>query len=322
MASTRDREPRKGNGPAEPAWDEALALQRAGQPERALAALERFAEGEDALARHPELTRLRARIHGDIAHARESAGDVEGAAARLLLALDQAPDFPDLHHRLGVARLKLRDFEGARAAFERAIALAPAYAAPRVELAFLDARQGRLGESLALLKRLADSGAPGATRAEVKQGLARLAEADWEGSEALLRHALGLDQDPTDQRLRDVGQALADGREAQALALAHALVREHPEFPDAHLALALVRRERGEWDDCAESCGRALALAPAFHQARVYLAEALSRRGQWAESDHQIASVLAADPEHPLAHALARALHRPARGTRRTRVPH
>ncbi len=300
----------------EPAWDEALALQRAGQPERALAALERAVAADPDLARHPEMKRLQARLHGDLAHAREAAGDAEGAAARLLTAIDLAPDFPDLHHRLGLARFKLR------AAFLEAIDLAPAYAAPRVELAFLDARQGHLGESLALLKRLAETAAGATSRDAVQQGLARLAEADWEGSEALLRQALGLDAEPADQRLREVGQALADGRDAEALALAHAVVREHPRFPDAHLALALVRRARGEWDDCAESCGQALELHPAFHQARVYLAEALSRRGQWAESDHQIAAVLAADPAHPLAHALARALHRPARLTRTARLPH
>jgi tetratricopeptide (TPR) repeat protein len=322
MAAHDRRTHRTGHGPAEPRWDEALALQRAGQPERALAALARLTAAEPRLARHPELKRLSARVHADLALEREIVDDVEGAAAHLLTAIDGAPEFPDLHHRLGVARLKLRDVAGARAAFQKALEIAPAYAAPRLELAFLDARQGRLGESLALLKRLAETGAAPAARDDLARGLARLAEADWEGSEGLLRHALGLDKDPADARLRGIGQALAERRDADALALAHALVRDHPDFPDAHLALALVRRERGEWDDCAESCGRALELHPGFHQARVYLAEALSRRGQWAESDHQIAAVLAADPDHPLALALARALHRPARIAGNARVPH
>src|SRR5947209_5026404 len=124
MAPSRDRAAAaRAPGPAEPAWDEALALQRAGQPDRALAALERAAGECPALARHPETERLRARIHGDLAHACEARGDVEAAAARLAMALDCAPEFPDLHHRLGLARLKLRDFAGARAAFVRALEL-------------------------------------------------------------------------------------------------------------------------------------------------------------------------------------------------------
>jgi tetratricopeptide (TPR) repeat protein len=140
--------------------------------------------------------------------------------------------------------------------------------------------------------------------------MARLAEADWEGGEDALRKALGLDQAPVDARLREVGTLLASGRPAEAVARARLLVETYPGFPDAHLALALVRRELGEWDDCAESCGAALELNPSYHQARVYLAEALSRRGHWAEADHQLASVFAEEPDHPLAHALAKSLRR------------
>ena len=119
-----------------------------------------------------------------------------------------------------------------------------------------------------------------------------------------------------------MGVLLADNRGEEALALARALVDENPFFPDAHLALALVRRERSEWDDCAEACGRALEINPGFHQARVYLSEALSRRGQWAEADFQLDAVLGAEPEHPLALALARALRRKPRATRKRPLPH
>jgi tetratricopeptide (TPR) repeat protein len=157
---------------------------------------------------------------------------------------------------------------------------------------------------------------------EFQRGLAKLAEADWEGSEGILRRAFGIEPSPVEQRLRAVGTLLADGRASEALTLARALVDENPYFPDAHLALALVRRERGEWDDCAEACGSALEINPGFHQARVYLAEALSRRGQWAESDFQLDAVLAAEPEHPLALALARALRRRPRPGRNRHVPH
>ena len=292
-----------------PAWDEALALRRVGRPADALQALARGAGTGPGGQAHPETRKLRALLHADQAQEREIAGDVEGAAALLLSALADAPGFPDLHHRLGLARLRLLDLEGARAAFEQASQLAPAYAAPRLELALLEARQGRLGESLALLRRLGEA-KPASAHDEFQRGLARLAEADWEGGEEVLRRAFGLDAAPVDARLAEVGTLLGDGRDVDALARAHALVAEFPYFPDAHLALALVRRERGEWDDCAEACGAALELNPSFHQARVYLAEALSRRGQWAESDFQLAAVFSSEPDHPLAHALAKALRR------------
>jgi tetratricopeptide (TPR) repeat protein len=307
--------------PANPVWDEVLALRRAGRPARALEALAHLAEGDARAAGHSEFARLRGLLHADLAHERELRGDVEGAAAFLLRAIADAPRFPDLHFRLGTLRLRLRDVEGARKSFEAALAIAPDYAAPRVELALLDARRGRLGESLALLRKLGETRAVPVVE-DFRAGLEKLADADWEGSEDILRRAFGLEPSPVDERLREVGTLLADNRTDEALALARALVDENPFFPDAHLALALVRRERGEWDDCAEVCGRALELNPSFHQARVYLAEALSRRGQWGESDFQLDAVLAVEPEHPLALALARALRRRPRAARTRPVPH
>ena len=307
--------------PANPVWDEVLALRRAGRPARALEALAQLAEGDARAAGHAEFARLRGLLHADLAHERELRGDVEGAAAFLLRAIADAPRFPDLHFRLGALRLRLRDVEGARKSFEAALAIAPGYAAPQVELALLDARRGRLGESLALLRKLGETRAVPVVE-DFRIGLEKLSDADWEGSEDILRRAFGLEPSPVDERLREVGTLLADNRTDEALALARALVDENPFFPDAHLALALVRRERGEWDDCAEVCGRALELNPSFHQARVYLAEALSRRGQWGESDFQLDAVLAAEPEHPLALALARALRRRPRAARNRPVPH
>lgn len=313
--------PAPSDRPADPAWDEVLALRRAGRPARALESLARLAEADKAAGGHPEFLRLRGLLHADLAHEREVRGDVEGAAAFLLRAIADAPRFPDLRFRLGLAQLRLGDLKGARASFETALEIAPTYAAPHVEIALLDARQGRLGESLALLRRLNET-RPVPEAEDFRRGLERLADADWEGSEDILRRAFRVDSSPVDARLREVGTLLAENRTDEALALARALVDENPFFPDAHLALALARRERGEWDDCAEACGRALELNPSFHQARVYLAEALSRRGQWGESDFQLDAVLAVEPEHPLALALARALRRKPRTGRNRPVPH
>ncbi len=296
--------------PAEgPLWDEITRLRRAGCPAEAMAALEAQAAGDPVLAAHGQTRALRALLAGDLGDLRLASGAIPEAIAHFERAVVDAPRFPDLHHRLGVARLKARDTKGARGAFESAVQLAPGFAAPRLELALLEAREGRLGESLALLKRLGEVRTP-AVGAEFERGLARLAEADWEGGGEALRRAFGVEGGGVDERLREIGTRLADGRSGEALALARVLLSAHPQFPDAHLALALVRRERGEWDDCAESCGRALELHPRYHEARVYLSEALLRRGQRAEAEAQLDFVLAADPAHPLAAALAKTLRR------------
>jgi tetratricopeptide (TPR) repeat protein len=302
-------------------WDEVLSLRRAGLASDALEALARLAEDHPGSAHHKESRQLRALLHADLAAAQEAAGHPREAAELLEKALTDAPAFPDLQHRLGVARARSGDRRGARAAFAEAIRLAPKFAAARLELALLEAREGRLGESLDLLRRLGEERTPRASD-DWREGLARLAEANWEAGEVQLRRALGLGEATANDALREIGGRLHEGRLAEALASARALVRAHPWFPDAHLALALVRRARGEWDDCAESCGRALELHPDFHQARVYLAEALSRRGQWTESDHQLCIVLDAEPEHPLANALAKSLHRGGLDAVEPKLPH
>jgi protein O-GlcNAc transferase len=299
-------EPIAGEGPA---WDEVLALRRAGRPEDARAALERLCAQDPRTADHGQTRALRALIASDLAEVRARSGDVAGGVELLEQATADAPRFPDLHHRLGLLRLRQRDVRGARASFEQAVRLAPGYAAPRLELALLEACEGRLGESLELLRRLAE-GRAARGRDEFERGLERLAEADWEGGGEALRRAFGVAGDDVDERLREIATRIADGRSGEALALARVVLAAHPQFPDAHLALALVRRDRGEWDDCAESCGRALEINPAFHQARVYLAEALFRRGQYVEADAQLSAVLAATPRHPLAAALAKTLRR------------
>src|SRR5689334_16864718 len=113
-------DPPPNDRPADPVWDEVLALRRAGRPGRALEALALLAEGDPASAGHAEFARLRGLLHADLAHERELRGDIEGAAAFLLKAIADAPKFPDLHFRLGIARLRLRDVQGARTGFEQA----------------------------------------------------------------------------------------------------------------------------------------------------------------------------------------------------------
>jgi tetratricopeptide (TPR) repeat protein len=304
-----------------PAWDEVLALRRAGRPEDALDALERLCAADPRAGAHGQTRALRALLIADQADSLARAGDVLGATVLLEQALLDAPRFPDLHHRLGLMRMRGRDPRGARASFEQAVQLAPGYAAPRLELALLEAREGRLGESLDLLRRLGEGRAARESE-EFARGLERIAEADWEGGGESLRRALGFAGDGVDDRLQEIGARLSAGRTGEALALARTVLAAHPQFPDAHLALALVRRERGEWDDCAESCGRALELNPRYHQARVYLAEALFRRGQYGEADAQLSAVLAATPRHPLAVALAKTLRRTPLAATETPRPH
>src|SRR5687767_9195153 len=101
----------KAGGP----WDRVHELRRAGRPAEALAALEAGAAADGDPDR--AMRRLRALLVADLALERETAGDWEGAERLLVEAVADAPRFPDLHHRLGMARLARGGRAEARAAF-------------------------------------------------------------------------------------------------------------------------------------------------------------------------------------------------------------
>lgn len=285
-------------------WDDVFRLRRAGRPAEALAALESVWRRADGTL-SPAATRLRASLLGQLSD--EASAADRAAEARHLLdrALADAARFPDLHYRDGCLRRRAGDLADARRAWERALALAPLYLAPRLELALADARDGKLGEAIEVLEECARRRVP-EDLAAFQQGMSRLRAGDWEGAEGEIRAAYGELREDIKRELLQVGRLLEAGRASEALETARVLRRRAERFPDVTLALGLVYRALGWWDDARETLMQAVRISPRFHEARTYLAAVLFAQGDSALAEAELECVLADEPDYTPALSLLR----------------
>jgi tetratricopeptide (TPR) repeat protein len=307
----RPLEPEPDSSP----FDHSLQLAAEGRYEEAVRGLLRSLGGE---ALHPQHRAAASGALARIARLAEAVGDVASAERALAEAVRISPGYADLHYRHACALLLVRDAAGARRALETALRLNPRYVAARVERALLDAREGRLGESLDALRRLGEDHRVGDARA-FRRGLESLEHADWDEAGGLIRHALQLGTPGTEEVAQQFHQLLGRGDRAGARRLLLDALAEHEGFADLHFLLGTAELEEDHLDDAVSSLARALELHPDFHAARVQLARALEALGDVTQAAEQVALVLERDPGHPLALQLQERWRRVPTGRRRTR---
>ncbi len=115
----------------------AVASRTAGDLEEALRLL------RDLGAVHPDLAAVQQRL----GEALTESAELDGAAAAYRRVIDLAPDMPEGYHGLGEVRLLQRNYAAARELLERAVALDPAYRAPRYALGLAYRGLGMLDEA-------------------------------------------------------------------------------------------------------------------------------------------------------------------------------
>jgi len=285
----------ESNGPEQAAWDEALRARRAGRLEESLAALSRVIKETGPLT--SSARRMRASVLRDMGIAARLGGDGEKAAAWIDRALEEAPEYPDLHLERGLLHLDVSDFDRARVSFQKALDLAPEFVSAELEMALLEARSGLLGEAVATLRRMAERRPP-AEDLLFRDGLDRLRSGAWEAAADRLRASYHAAQSAWKQGSLRVGQRLEEGRAPEALDEACRLAERFPHFPDAHFAVGLCSLALEWWDDAAEAFLRALERNPGYHEARVYLACALFGAREARLAEEELARVLRSSPGH------------------------
>lgn len=277
----------------EPDLEPALTLARDGQFAAALAWMERtFAERLEWAESVPVAQAL-ARI-GRLA---EGAGDLERAERALEWALRLRPDYADFnlrHASILVARHRPAE---ARRALERALEVHPRYLSARIELALLDAREGRIGEALAMLREVQRDSQIEEPRAFL-QAMRCLERADCEEAGVFLRRAMRGADPHLELQLERVGGLLDAGDFEQAARMMRGTLQHFPGFPDLHALLASAEYRLGAFDDAIASLARALELNPDFSAARLQLARALDALGERAQALDQVALVLEQEPEN------------------------
>jgi tetratricopeptide (TPR) repeat protein len=245
--------------------------------------------------RHAAVSLLRA-----LAREAQAAGDLGGAVLLLDTAARLAPGFADVHFQRAVALAQRQQRTEARRALERALKINPNYLAARIELALLDAREGMLGDALDALRALTDD--PRLEEpAAFRQGLARLQQADWNEAGSLLRRALKLADPALDGVFERYHAHMDDGEPAHAAQVVRDVLPRFSGYPDLHFLLGSAELREGHADDAIVSFARALELNPNFHAARLELARSLEAIGQVDQAREQVAHVLEARPDDPLA---------------------
>lgn len=256
----------------------------AGDAESAFADLEAASRLDERLAQ-PDIALILANLRQ---------GDFEKAMQAHEELARKQPDSPQTHNLKGGILLAQRDVAGARAAFERALELAPDFLAAAVNLARLDlldnrpadarrrfeqiiaSHPGKVDAYLLLAELLSQTGAShGDVRAVLERAVAanpsatapRLAMVRFHLNQNEAARALALAQEvvaahPDD--LRALGllarSQSAAGNPQQAVATLGSLVRMQPQSPGPLVALADAQRAVGDKRGAEQSLRRALGL--------------------------------------------------------------
>jgi tetratricopeptide (TPR) repeat protein len=274
-------------------FDDALELANAGRhADAVMRALEIAGES-------PQESRAAAaaQVLARIARLAEGCGDLPAADRALEHAIILRPRYADLHFQYGTLLVQRGRRTEARRELEAALEIHPHYLAARVELAMLEAREGRIGEALSSLREVQrDRGIE--EPHSFQQGLQSLERADWDTADAQFRRAVRGSHPRLDRQLERYRELMAEGSAERAADVLREALERHESYPDLHALLGACELGLGHFDDALCSFARALELNPDFHGARVQMALSLDALGDRAGASEQLALVLQAEPGH------------------------
>jgi putative PEP-CTERM system TPR-repeat lipoprotein len=270
-----------------------LMLIRAGDRKQAEAELAAAVKAEPALI---EATAALAQL-------RAASGQLKSALALAESLVRRAPSDARMKGLLGSLKAQAGDRAGARKALDEALALRPALASARLELAELDLREGRFdaarGGANTLLQAQADS-------IDAMLLLARIAERQGAVPETLQWYAKAIDAAKGDVRpsLLLVGYHLRRGEAAQAVKATTALNVGGSDDPAVLLAAARAYIAAGDAPGARVTLSRASRIVGFSPEENLEIALLQMANGQPADAAYSIDKVLRDAPDHLRANAL------------------
>lgn len=273
--------------PQAPALHRGLALSRLGSGDsaRAVEELERAASLDPAPARSGVLlvmTYLRA-------------GQPD-KALRAVQEMQQRGDNPLLQNLKGGVLMARQDLAGARASFERALALDPAYLPALANLRQLDVIEHKSGASgaryLAALAKAPSSSA-------LMEALSALALAQRKPAEAIswMERAGAASPDALPLALRMGALYLHTGERKKALLHARKLHASHPQSAEALALLGQAQIANAFYAEAADSYARLAALTPASALPHLRMAALQMAQGRNGPAQAALHKALALEPD-------------------------
>jgi putative PEP-CTERM system TPR-repeat lipoprotein len=272
--------------PQVPALHTGLALSRLGSGDsaRAVEELERAASLDPAPARTGVLlvmTYLRA--------------NMPDKALKAVQEMEKQGNNPLIQNLKGGIFLARKDLPGARACFDQALMLDPAYLPALANLTQLDAIEHRTADSPARYQR-ALAKAP--TNSALMEALAVLAMAQRKPADAIawMERALAAEPDSLPLALRAGQLYLRAGEKSKALVLARALLASHPDNIDSLALLGQAHVANGKLTEAADDYSRMAALAPRAALPQIRLASVAIAQKRNGPAQDALRKALALEP--------------------------
>jgi tetratricopeptide (TPR) repeat protein len=231
-----------------------------------------------------------------------AAGDLDGAARDYVRATEVSPDFPDIRYALGKTYEAMDRPAEAIDEYRRAIASNENYDHARTALAFCLLRSGRdeeaaeaFGEVLALrMRRLNEP---------YEKGLQRLREGMTAEAEEFFKEAFLAAPNAFEAHYRAALKLLKAEQYEKALVEIDAAIALGSKYGDLHNYRGVALCELARVEEGIAAFRRAAQLNPDYTVAKLNLAFALIRAGQFKDAEHQLDLVLEQEPTQSVAGA-------------------
>jgi len=236
------------------------------------------------------------------AEKQSSTGDLEGAARDYLRAIEVSPEFPDIRYSLGRTYEVMGHTDQAIEQYRRAIAINESYDHACTALAFCLLRAGRdeaaseaFAGVLALrMRRLTEP---------YEKGLQRLREGMTSEAEEFFREAFLSAPNKFEGHYRAALKLLKAEQYEKALDEIDEAIALGPKYGDLHNFRGIALCELGRVDEGIAAFRRTVTLNPDYAIAKLNLAFAHLRAGQFKDAEHVLEAVLLQDPTQSVASA-------------------
>ncbi len=179
----------------------------------------------------------------------------------------------DLRGRVQVAK---KDPVAARASFEKALSISPAYYPAVASLASLDATEGKIADAR---KRLETFSAANPKNSGALIALALVPGTSSEVSAGYLKKAIAVNPGQADPRLLLIRLYLTDNNLPQAAVAAQDAATAMPDQPEIVDALGQVQLKSGEMNQAIQTFAKVTELVPSMSQPLIRLADAQVQGG-------------------------------------------
>jgi tetratricopeptide (TPR) repeat protein len=230
--------------------------------------------GERALAGDPRDVATRILVAQSLVNERR----LDEALGRLL-AIPEEQRGAEGNFAIGRVYGFREEYDNARKYLTLALEMRPAHVELLAALAQLDARQGRLGESMERVRAARDA-APDDASLQVLFGDLAVASGDLGAAEAAYQRAIELEANHLAAYAKLARLLLGSGRASEAIVTYQQALERNPESGTLHLLLASLFEAGGRLEEAMEHYAAAIEIDPELAVAKNNLAYLMAERGR------------------------------------------